>query len=117
MVNRIYHSPLGNNQWDLQPYKIPTSGICDYLKSPYYQSFYKTLEGHSNVSVKAVTTCPIEKNVYAIWDYYIELSVLTDWFIFMKRGIYRIDIFFVLDDVVLQAWQWFGKIGKHFLTY
>ncbi|KFB52463.1 AGAP008958-PA-like protein [Anopheles sinensis] len=64
-VTDLYHSALGNQQWNHYPMKLPSKGSCEFLYS-IYDDYYQYIKEIVNLPKKG--ECPIKPREFHVYD-------------------------------------------------
>ncbi|KFB52464.1 AGAP008958-PA-like protein [Anopheles sinensis] len=91
--SNFYHSPLGNQQWNHYPMKLPARGICEFLYS-IYDEYYKYIEDIVNLPKKG--ECPIMPREAHVYDKVFPSEVIPP---VIPKGLWKAILTAKVEDV------------------
>lgn len=80
-----YHSPLGNNQFNLYPMRVPPMGVCDYLER-FWGDYYPYMVGYAPNLVKP-GECPLSVRVVQLDDMILDPRMLPP---YVPKGLWKL---------------------------
>uniref|UniRef100_A0A182PWJ8 MD-2-related lipid-recognition domain-containing protein n=1 Tax=Anopheles epiroticus TaxID=199890 RepID=A0A182PWJ8_9DIPT len=102
----IFHSPLGNQQFNHYPMKLPSKPLCDFLDM-LYAEYSNCLANIHNLPERG--TCPIlPLEVYTIDKVFPTKSVPP----FLPKGLWKVFIIFTLNDKEVLRLMWMIKASN-----
>ncbi|XP_035775605.1 uncharacterized protein LOC118457836 [Anopheles albimanus] len=90
----LFHSPLGNQQFNYYPMKIPTSGVCQFMKT-IYDEYSEYL--YNIVNMPPRDECPILPRKALILDKFFPSKAVPQ---MVPAGLWKAHVF-VKDNEVL----------------
>uniref|UniRef100_A0A1S4HDX7 Uncharacterized protein n=2 Tax=Anopheles gambiae TaxID=7165 RepID=A0A1S4HDX7_ANOGA len=104
----IFHSPLGNQQFNHYPMKLPSKPLCDFLDM-IYAEYSDCLENIYNLPERG--TCPIlPLEVHTIDKVFPAKSIPP----FVPKGLWKAFIIFTLNDEEVVRLMWMIKVSNDF---
>uniref|UniRef100_A0A182WGA5 Glycosyltransferase family 92 protein n=1 Tax=Anopheles minimus TaxID=112268 RepID=A0A182WGA5_9DIPT len=104
----LFHSPLGNQQFNHYPMKLPAQQLCDFMDSlrdeygPYLTKVYNLPERG---------TCPIHPREVHTIDKIFPTEVIPP---FLPKGLWKVYILTWLGDVEVSRFEWIVKASTDF---
>ncbi|EDS45325.1 conserved hypothetical protein [Culex quinquefasciatus] len=83
----FFHSPIGNQQFNYYPMKIPPSGMCDFTKNtwPNYEQYYRS----AVTNTIRVGECPVEPRVANISNHLLVPQMFSD---YAPTGLWKVHV-------------------------
>ncbi|XP_050078665.1 uncharacterized protein LOC126565522 [Anopheles maculipalpis] len=99
----LFHSRLGNQQFNHYPMKLPSSGICDFLDNLQitYERQVATLE-----HLPAIGECPFSPRSINMYDFAFPQEVVSQ---VMPRGLWKALVTGKLDGQVIITYYFLVK--------
>nr|XP_019556272.2 uncharacterized protein LOC109425457 [Aedes albopictus] len=108
----LFHSPLGNNQFNYYPMKIPTIGVCDFMRKvypTYYPHFKKAV-----LNLPPTSDCPIQPRVVYIRDYVVSESLVPELLRFVPKGLWLVRLTGKRNGEILGITETMSKVYSNY---
>ena len=104
-----FRSKLGNNQWELTPFKAPQQSICNFVKTIYKKRVQSENSDTSDLPVfkDGDPTCPFPKGDYTLTNHLVDIRNFPP---FMHDGLYRVETSFYHENIVKTGIIIYAKI-------
>ncbi|XP_053666152.1 uncharacterized protein LOC128715296 [Anopheles marshallii] len=105
----MFHSPLGNQQFNHYPMKLPSQRVCDFLNT-LHDEYSKHLTDIYNLPAHG--TCPIyPQEVYTINKVFPADAVPA----FVPTGLWKAFIIFSLEEEEVARFVWIVKVSNDYI--
>uniref|UniRef100_A0A182MAU8 MD-2-related lipid-recognition domain-containing protein n=1 Tax=Anopheles culicifacies TaxID=139723 RepID=A0A182MAU8_9DIPT len=106
----LYHSPLGNQQFNLYPMKLPAKQVCDFMDT-LHDEYGQYMVNVYNLPERG--TCPIyPREVYTIGKIFPSEVIPP----YLPKGLWKVYIITWLDDVEVSKFEWIVKARTEFFV-
>ncbi|XP_021704349.1 uncharacterized protein LOC5572841 isoform X2 [Aedes aegypti] len=101
----LFHSSLGNNQFNYYPMKIPSIGMCDFVRDVYPTYYPYLKEGVFNCPPTA--ECPLSPRDVYVRDYVVSQKLIPP---FVPKGLWLVRLTVKRNDEAVIVTETMSKL-------
>ncbi|CAO1367270.1 unnamed protein product [Diamesa serratosioi] len=104
-----WRSKLGNNQWELTPFKVIRQSVGDFIENVYKVQIQNEFSESSTLPVfkDGDPTTPFPKGYYTLTDH---MTDIRNFPVFLQDGLYRFEMFMYHEMIVKTGVIFYIKI-------
>uniref|UniRef100_A0A182PLC8 MD-2-related lipid-recognition domain-containing protein n=1 Tax=Anopheles epiroticus TaxID=199890 RepID=A0A182PLC8_9DIPT len=106
IVTQLFHSPLGNQQFNHYPMKLPDQPVCDFIDM-LHDDYGEYLTNVYNMPKRGV--CPIKPQSAYTKNKIFPTNAVPP---YLPTGLWKIHIYTMLNETEASKYEWIVKIAS-----